>query len=160
MTSYQVGVAAESLVASLLSQSGYDVLVQYGANQPGYDLVAIKPGRALQVSVKGSQDGGWVLTAGRKSGRTYHEAADGWLEKHGVNLVFVFVQFKSVKAGEMPRIYLARASEVAEHLKSKKGGTGDTRFSEFQVWKSGMAKGITDKIPDEWKFSQRRIDSL
>ena len=63
MTSYQVGVAAESFVAALLSQSGYDVSVQYGANQPGYDLVAVKPGRTLQVSVKGSQDGGWGLAA-------------------------------------------------------------------------------------------------
>jgi Holliday junction resolvase-like predicted endonuclease len=160
MTSYQVSVAAESLVASLLSQSGYDVSVQYGANQPGYDLVAVKPGRTLQVSVKGSQDGGWVLTAGRKEGKTYHEAADGWLAKHGADLVFAFVQFEHVKVGEMPRVYFARANEVAAHLKSKKGGTGDTRFSEFQVWKSGMAKGITDKIPDAWKLSKERIDSV
>jgi len=75
-------------------------------------------------------------------------------------LVFAFVQFNGVKIGEMPRAYLARASEVAEHLKSKKGGTGDTRFAEMQVWKSGMAKGITDKIPDAWKISKARIDTV
>ena len=160
MTSYQVAVAAESLIASLLSQSGYDVSVQYGANQPGYDLVAVKPARTLQVSVKGSQDGGWVLTAGRKEGKTYHQAADGWLVKHGLELVFAFVQFKGVKIGEMPRVYLARSSEVAAHLKSKKGGSGDTRFSELHVWKTGMAAGITDKIPDVWKFSAERVDSV
>jgi hypothetical protein len=48
MTSYQVEVAAESLVASQLSRAGYDVSVQYGTNQPGYDLVAVEPGRTLR----------------------------------------------------------------------------------------------------------------
>jgi hypothetical protein len=159
MNSYQV--AAESVVASLLAQCGYDVLVQYGANQPGYDLVAIKPGRILKVSVKGSQDGGWVLTAGLKtSGNTYHEAADEWLEKHGPDLVFAFVQFKNIELGKMPNVYLARSKEVAAHLKSKKGGTGDTRFAEYQLWKSGIAKGVTDEVPEKWKFTQKRIDSV
>ena len=62
MTKHQVDVAAESLVASLLAQAGYEVFVQYGANQPGYDLVAIKDDRTLRVSVKGTQLEGWILT--------------------------------------------------------------------------------------------------
>jgi hypothetical protein len=158
--SYHVGIAAESFAAGLLAHAGYEVLVQYGANQPLYDLVAVKGKRMLKISVKGSKDGGWVLTAGLKSGRTYHAAAEEWLGRQGVDLVFVFVQFSGVKVGEMPRVYLARANEVAVHLKSKKGGIGDTRFSEYQEWKSGVAKGITDKIPNHWEFSKRRIDSV
>ena len=40
MTPRQCAIAAEAYAASLLAQAGYDVLVQYGANQPHYDLVA------------------------------------------------------------------------------------------------------------------------
>jgi hypothetical protein len=160
MNSYQVSVAAESHMASQLSQAGYDVSVQYGANQPGYDLVAVKPGRTLQVSVKGSQDGAWGLTQKHKDGKNYHQAADAWLERHDTNLVFAFVQFHGVTVGAMPRTYVARASEVAKHLKSLKRGGGDTRFEEEHVWKSGRVKGLTDRIPDTWRFSQERIDSV
>jgi hypothetical protein len=42
MEAFHVGVAAEAFAAGLLAQAGCDVLVQYGANQPEYDLVAIK----------------------------------------------------------------------------------------------------------------------
>ncbi|MGA9450750.1 MAG: hypothetical protein WBW41_05310, partial [Verrucomicrobiia bacterium] len=110
--------------------------------------------------VKGSSDGGWVLTAGKKEGRTYHEAAEVWLEKHGLDIVCVFVQFLNVPLEGVPRVYVARASEVAKHLKSLKCGGGDTRFEEEHIWKSGRVKGCTDKIPDTWKFSKQRIDSV
>lgn len=42
MNSYQVGIAAEAFVASLFARYGYDVSVQYGANQSEYDLVVIR----------------------------------------------------------------------------------------------------------------------
>ena len=65
MTARQCEIAAEAYTACLLAQCGYDVLVQYGANQPYYDLVADKNDeplkRHLYISVKGSQDGGWML---------------------------------------------------------------------------------------------------
>jgi hypothetical protein len=48
MTSRQSEIAGESYAASLLAQSGYDILVQYGANQPHYDLVVNKENRFLQ----------------------------------------------------------------------------------------------------------------
>jgi hypothetical protein len=47
MTRRQCEIAAEAYAASLLARSGYDVSVQYGANQPGYDLVAVKDNRIL-----------------------------------------------------------------------------------------------------------------
>lgn len=62
MTPRQCEIAAESYAACLLAQAGYDVLIQYGANQPYYDLVANKGEKKFYpISVKGSQDGGWML---------------------------------------------------------------------------------------------------
>ena len=62
MNSWQVSVAAESVVACMFARCGYDVSVQYGANQPEYDLIVAKRDKMLKVSVKGSQDGGWGLS--------------------------------------------------------------------------------------------------
>jgi Holliday junction resolvase-like predicted endonuclease len=165
MNSYQVAVAAESLVALLLSQAGYDVFVQYGTNQPGYDLVAVKPGRTLKVSVKGTQEAGWIfsagfLTKGQGGGDKYHKAADAWLEKHGSNLVFAYVQFRGIPIGQMPEVYVVRAHEVAAHVKAGKRGGGDTTLRWKHTWKSGVAKGYTDTVPETWKFAQHRIDSI
>ena len=165
MTSYQVEVAAESLVASLLSRAGYDVSVQYGTNQPGYDLVAVKTGRTLLVSVKGTQEAGWMFSAGflpaeKGLANKYHIAADAWLTKHGMELVFAYVQFRGIGITEMPEVYIARSHEVATHVKAGKRGTGDTTLRWKHTWKSGIASGITDTPPDSWKFSQARIDSV
>lgn len=41
----QCELAAEAYTTSLLAQCGYNVLVQYGANQPEYDLVAVRATR-------------------------------------------------------------------------------------------------------------------
>lgn len=76
MRQYHVGLAAEAFAAGLFAQAGYDVLVQYGANQPLYDLMITRGGQAIHVSVKGSQDGGWGLIQNFKRGREYHAAAD------------------------------------------------------------------------------------
>ncbi|MDP2367870.1 hypothetical protein [Rhodoferax sp.] len=43
MRQYHVGIAAEAFAAAVFAQSGCDVLVQYGANQPGYDLMVSIP---------------------------------------------------------------------------------------------------------------------
>jgi len=73
MTPRQCEIAAESYAACLLAQAGYDVLVQYGANQHHYDLVANKDKRFLPISVKGSQDGGWMLSVRyKKENLSYH----------------------------------------------------------------------------------------
>ena len=80
-TSWHVGVAAEAIVAAQFARCGVAVSVQYGADQPEYDLVAVEGDLLLKVSVKGSKDGGWGLTQSYKKGRTYHEADD--LACHG-----------------------------------------------------------------------------
>lgn len=41
ISSWHVGVAAEAFAAALFARLGYDVSVQYGANQPEYDLIAV-----------------------------------------------------------------------------------------------------------------------
>lgn len=157
---YHVGVAAEGFAAGLLAQAGYDVLVQYGANQPLYDLAAIKGDRALKVSVKGTTEVAWGITGKLKSGRSYAEATEVWLQKHGKDLVFLFVQFHDTTLGKMPRVYVARSSEVAAHLNKVKCREGDTTLWENHTWTKGKAKNSTDKIPELWKFSQDRIDSV
>jgi hypothetical protein len=71
----------------------YDVSVQYGANQPEYDLIAVSGDKILKISVKGSKDKSWGLTQGYKKGCTYHEAVDRWLDAHHEKTIFSLVQF-------------------------------------------------------------------
>ncbi|MGM0878518.1 MAG: hypothetical protein ACQEWV_28435 [Bacillota bacterium] len=162
MNQHQVSVAAESITAGLFAWAGYDVSVQYGANQPEYDLVVVKGAQMLKISVKGSQDGGWGLTQSFKKNRTYHEAADAWVKRHTTKTIVSLVQFKNVdiQKRELPRVYLATPEEIGQRLKDSRGGIGETILKENHIWKSGVAVGIIDKIPDEWKFSRERIDHL
>jgi hypothetical protein len=55
---WQVATAAEAFAAAQFARCGWDVSVQYGANQPEYDLVAVDGARMLKISVKGSKDDG------------------------------------------------------------------------------------------------------
>jgi hypothetical protein len=93
-TPHRVGVAAGGFAAGLLAHSGYDVLVQYGANQPDYDLVATKANRVLKVSGKGSQKGGWGLTQSYVKHANYLGAVDSWLPKQSTVDVFILVEFE------------------------------------------------------------------
>jgi hypothetical protein len=61
-TSWHVAVAAEALAAAQFARCGFDVSIQYGANQPEYDLIVARDDQMLKVSVKGSRDGSWGLT--------------------------------------------------------------------------------------------------
>ncbi len=160
MTPRQCEIAAESFTASLLAQAGYDVLVQYGANQPHYDLVAVKNQRILLVSVKGSQDGGWMLASRFvKQGVGYHQAIHKWLERQRQDLVFVLVQFQGVSIGEAPRAYVARPSEIAEQLRAHRNGQGHGALQED--WQRNHPRSrYADRIPASWLFSRARIDSI
>lgn len=160
MTSYQVGVSAEGFAAALFARAGYHVSVQYGANQPGYDLIVEKNQKAHLISVKGSQDGSWGLTQSFLSNADYHGAIETWLRKHGEALIFCFVQFKDKGLSDMPDVYLAPASEVAAQMRASRGGLGDTILWVTKSWKSGKGRGASDKIPDQWRFSKARIDQL
>lgn len=56
---WHVAVAAEAVAASLFARCGLDVSVQYGANQPEYDLIVASGEKLLKVSVKGTT-GSWL----------------------------------------------------------------------------------------------------
>lgn len=160
MSPRQCEIAAESYAACLLAQSGYDVLVQYGANQPQYDLIAVKGERKLPISVKGSQDGGWMLgTAFKKPGVTYHAAIDLWLAAQRPDLVFIFVGFLNVELGQAPRAYIASPSEIATQLKLRCSGRGHCSLEEDSP-AFYPRSNYKDKIPCEWTYSTHRIDTI
>lgn len=161
MTSWHVGVAAEAFVAAQFARLKYNVSVQYGANQPEYDLIAVDGEKILKISVKGSQDGGWGLTQSFKKGRNYQEAAEEWLKKHHKKTIFCLVQFKNTSNSEMPRMYLASPQEIADVLCNEADGRGDTVLYEYHKWgPTASAYGTVDKLPDEWKFTEERAKEM
>ena len=160
MKRYHVAVAAEAYAAALFARCGYEVSVQYGANQPGYDLMVVRDQRILKISVKGSSDGGWGLLASHKKGKSWHQAIDSWLSAQPDGAVMCFVQFKNVAFNELPRIYLARTHEVAILLKTGRGNEGSTMLLEDYHYKKGIAKGIVDQIPSLWKATGERVESV
>lgn len=160
MTPRQCEIAAESYTACLLAQAGYDVLVQYGANQPDYDLIAVKEKRMLPISVKGSQDGGWMLAVRYKEkGVTYHEAIDRWLAAQRDDVVFVFVQFSGVPIGGVPRAYVARPVAIAEQLKSQRNGQGYGSLQEDRR-RHNPKSSFSERLPAIWNFSGQRVDEI
>lgn len=162
-TSWHVGVAAEAIAAGLFARCGYDVSVQYGANQPEYDLIIARANRLLKVSVKGSQDGGWGLCQSHltKKRADYHDAVEKWLNRHKIGIILCFVQFKGVGLTEMPRVYLAAPKEVARRLCESIKGRGDTILHERHEWGTrAHGAGTIDEIPKSWCFSRERIEEL
>ena len=129
-TPRNVSIAAEALAAAQFARCGFDVSVQYGANQPEYDLVVARGDLLLKVSVKSSQDGSWGLTQSFLENADYHGAIDIWLKRHGSRTVFCFVQFKDVPFDQLPRLYLALPSEIARRLRETASGRGDTILYE------------------------------
>jgi hypothetical protein len=160
-TPLHVATAAEAFAAAQFVRCGWDVSVQYGANQPEYDLVAVDSERMLKISVKGSQDGRWGLTQSLIAQADYHGAADAWLKKHSRKTVFCLVQFKGVPVNALPRMYLASPSEIAAWLKAAAAGRGDTILYKEHTWSSrAQAAGTTDRIPESWKFSKDRVREI
>lgn len=160
--SWHVATAAEAIAAAQFARCGWDVSVQYGANQPEYDLlVADKSDRTLKISVKGSKDGAWGLTQSYLSKANYHGAVDTWLARHSAKTVMCFVQFKGVGLHELPRVCLALPAEVAAWLKAAAGGRGDTILYERHVWTSrAQAAGTTDEMPAKWRFTEERLSEI
>lgn len=157
-SAWHVGIAAEAFVAAQLARYGVDVSVQYGANQPEYDLIATLGDKMLKISVKGSQDGGWGLTQNYKKDCDYHEAINKWLSAHGSKTVFCLVQFINVSDDELPRMYFATPAEIAEEMHKSRAGNGDTVLREYCKWGSrAIAAGTVDVIPEKWKLSNDRV---
>ncbi len=159
--SWQVATAAEAFAAAQFSRYGWDVSVQYGANQPEYDLLVDNGDLSIKVSVKGSKDGAWGLSQSHISNADYHAAADAWLAKHSKKTVFCLVQFKGVLATELPRMFLAIPTEISAWLKAAAAGRGDTTLYEHHVWSErAQAAGTIDEIPEYWRFTKARLEQI
>ncbi len=160
-TQWQVATAAEAFSAAQFARCGWDVSVQYGANLPEYDLVAVDEDRVLKVSVKGSKDGGWGLTQSFLKEANYHAAADAWLSKHTGKTIFCFVQFKGTAIDDLPRMYLATPLEVCDRLKASSAGRGGTILHERHAWgPRAVGAGTVEEIPNAWRFTQERLELL
>jgi Holliday junction resolvase-like predicted endonuclease len=163
-TNWHVATAAEAIAAAQFARSGYDVSVQYGANQPEYDLMITDGDKFLKVSVKGSADGAWGLTQtqlAKLGNANYHGAVDAWLQRHKPRTALCLVQFKGVADDAMPRIYLAWPSDIGERLKAASGGRGDTTLWEnYKRGPRAAGAGTLEVIPDSWKMTQERIEHL
>jgi hypothetical protein len=163
-SSWHVATAAEAFAAAQFARYGYDVSVQYGANQPEYDLMIASGGRILKVSVKGSADGGWGLSQTQLSklrNANYHGAAELWLERHKPLTALCLVQFRGVADDDMPRIYLAWPKEIADRLKAASGGRGDTLLWEnYTRGPRAAGAGTIERIPENWKMTRSRVHEL
>jgi hypothetical protein len=158
MNRHQVSVAAESFVAGAFAQAGYSVFVQYGANQPGYDLVVSDNKTPLHISVKGSTNGAWFLTTQEKGG-SEAIALDLWSKKHAA-FIFAFVQFQGVALGQMPRIYVATGREVHQHLKIGWFGRVSLTLIEKYSPNRGKNKGKMQQGPDGWLLTNDRLEEI
>ena len=161
INSWHVATAAEAIAAAQFARCGWDVSVQYGANQPEYDLLIDnkKYENSLKISVKGSKDGSWGLTQSFLKEANYHAAVDTWLAKHSTRTIFCLVQFKGADLIDMPRIYLATPEQIAVRLKATANNRGDTILYEKHVWtKRAHGWGTTEVLPEEWKFTEERLD--
>lgn len=162
-SSWHVATAAEAIAAAQFARCGWGVSVQYGANQPEYDLMAAgDDGTVLKVSVKGSKDGRWGLTQSHLNNANYHAAANGWLASHRPrSTVLCLVQFKGVSIDELPRVYLVWPFDVAGWLKRAAGGRGDTILYEHHRWgPRARSAGAVDQIPREWAFDEQRLQTI
>ncbi len=164
MSNWHVATAAEAIAAAQFARFGCDVSVQYGANQPEYDLMIVDGAKSLKVSVKGSSDGGWGLSQTQltKLGNAnYHGAADAWLLRHKPRTAICLVQFKDVPADAMPRVYLAWPKEIAERLKAASGGRGDTILWEnYTRGPRAAGAGTIERVPDNWKMTRERVQQF
>lgn len=160
MTPRQSEISAEAFTASLLARAGFDISVQYGANQPHYDLVAEREGKVLLVSVKGNQDGGWPLAVSQKEkGVSYHQAVDKWRARQRNDIIFFLVQFMGIGIDVAPRVYVATPDEIAEHMKTQRNGQGHGCLDE-DYGRDHPRSQYQHRVPDQWRFSKDLIDGI
>jgi Holliday junction resolvase-like predicted endonuclease len=163
-TNWHVATAAEAIAAAQFARLGFNVSVQYGANQPEYDLMVDDGDRILKVSVKGSANGGWGLTQtqlSRLKSANYHGAVAAWLERHKPGTVLCLVQFKDAKLDDLPRVYLAKPDEIAVRLRQACGGRGDTiLYENYTRGPRAAHAGTLEQIPDEWRLSPLRVNAM
>jgi hypothetical protein len=84
------------------------------------------------------------------------------VNKHTEHTIVSLVQFKddNIEEGEAPRVYLATPNPIGEQMKKSRGGQGNTVLKDHHIWSNGVAKGIEERIPSEWKLSKKRLENL
>ncbi len=71
------------------------------------------------------------------------------------------LSYKDSKLDELPRLYLAKPSEVAQRLRETAKGRGDTILYEEHTWGvRAIGAGTVERIPENWRFSQSRVEEL
>jgi len=155
ISNHQISVAAEAFAAGMFAQAGCSVFVQYGANEPGFDLMVSRGHKMLQISVKGSNNGGWILTLKKKDG-TYIKALNEWAERNK-EFIFCLVQFDGVDFGKMPRMYLVEGNVLAIYLETHAYGGVSLSLVENRAPKKGRNKGNLMNIPQDWTMTYERI---
>ncbi len=168
LSSRQVSAAAENLAAAQFSLFGFDVLEQAGRARFVYDLGVANSVGMMKVLVRGSLDGFWDLvepyiegTSGLKTTPAdYHRAIDLWLEQHGSRVVCCLVKFESDDLRQTPRIYLARAAEIAEKLHEITAYFGFSVLCEEYEVVDAYGSRRLESLPEKWRFSQARISEL
>jgi len=157
MNKHQVSVAAESFATASFARGGYDVFVQYGPNQPGYDLLVSNKRKVLHVSVKGSMDPkGWIIST-KKKGKSYKESLNEWYENNK-DFLFYLVLFKNNEITSMPEMYLTSTKELYNHL--SKGFFGSISLTLYCDYcpRQGKNKGKAQSLPSDWIVSRKRIE--
>jgi hypothetical protein len=158
---YHIKIAAEAFAAGLLTHAGYDVLIQYEANQPDYDLAIGKRNHTLtRISVKGTQLAGWTLAGRYVREANYIRAADEWMHAQSDGLIFFLVSFYEVPLGTCPDCFVATPQEIAQQLKSQRGGLGHGSLALKRSPKRGAGAGTIDAVPETWRFSLARMNKL
>ena len=164
LNSWHVATAAEAIAAAQFARFGFDVSVQYGANQPEYDLIVAEGQNMLKISVKGSQDGGWGLSQSQLSrirNAQYHQAADDWCDRHKPGTALCLVQFQDVPDDQLPRVYLASPKEISERLKAASGGRGDTiLYEDYVRGPKAAGAGTREILPANWKLTRQRLAEM
>lgn len=164
LSSSQISVAAESLVAAQFALSGFDVLEQPGRARPFYDLGVARSGGMMKVSVHASFNGFWDLAdrymdrslRDRATAEDYHRAIDRWLEHHNSQVKCCLVEFEAAAPNVMPRIYLAGATEVAAAVHEKIDQLTCDELGPHRMDVVHRPQGM----PSAWRFSQERIAEM
>jgi hypothetical protein len=128
-----------------------------------YQYNCSKRGQLAKGIRQGQPRRGWGLTQSylKKSSADYHGAIELWLKRHGLQTILCLVQFEGVSITEMPRMYLARPSEIAQRLRETANGRGDAILYEKHAWGTrAFAAGTTEQLPVHWAFTAIRVEHL
>jgi hypothetical protein len=164
LSSSQISVAAESIVAAQFALSGFDVLEKPGRARSFHDLGVARSGGMLKLSVHASFNGFWDLAdpyldrplCNKVSAEDYHRAIDLWREHHNSQVKCCLVEFEAAALNAMPRIYLATAAEVAAALHQKIDQLTCDELGPLGLDIVHRAQSL----PPTWRFSQERIAEL